>query len=134
MYGGLFYLNKKKLRNQIEVLIMKAIRIIKHTKFSDKIKNADLMDSLKITPIEKLLKRQTLLEVMKWEQKREKFFQPFNDKTRGSILNKFRPIGGKHKSKTSFLAQMVSLWNGYNHKLPKDHNSKCKQRIKELIK
>ena len=134
MYGGLFYLNKMKLRNQIEGLILEAIRIIKHTKFTDKIKNVNLMDSLKFTPIEKLLKRQTLLEVMKWQKKREKFFQPFYDRTRGSLLNKFRPIGGKHKSKTFFPAQMASLWNDYNHMLPMDDNSKCKQRIKEHIK
>ena len=86
---------------------MKTIRIISHVKLKDKFRNIDLMESLKIAQIEKLLKHQTLIEVIQWEKKRESIFQPVSERTRESKLNLYRPIGDKNRSKNSFLSLMI---------------------------
>ena len=133
MYGGLFYLNKNKLRLQIEILIMKAVRIITKTKLKDKIKNEVLRESLKLDSIETLYKRQILQEMIKWDKKRHLFFQSVSEKTRGSAQNKLRPVGKKLSTKSSFLNQMQLLWNEHNHKIDRDSKKKVKFQIRDII-
>ena len=133
MYGGIFYLSKTKLRRQIEIIVMKAVRIITQTKLKDRIRNDNLRDSLKVTSIERLYKRQILHEMVKWEKKRDLFFQSVSSKTRGSTYNQLRPIGTKLNTKNSFLSNMQLLWNEYNHLINQKLNKKFKFQIRYII-
>ena len=133
MYGGIFYLSKTKLRRQIEIIVMKAVRIITQTKLKDRIRNDNLRDSLKVTSIERLYKRQILHEMVKWEKKRDLFFQSVSSKTRGSTYNQLRPIGTKLNTKNSFLSNMQLLWNEYNHLINEKLDKKVKFQIRDII-
>ncbi|MED5543587.1 MAG: hypothetical protein VX721_05795 [Thermoproteota archaeon] len=92
-YGGLFYLCKKPLRENMQKIVMKACRIAKRKKISDRVKNEDLLHSLKIPTLEIITKRQLLLQMSKWEQNKENVFPPMNVRTRGYNQGKIRRIG-----------------------------------------
>ena len=68
-YGGLFYLCKKPLRDNMQKIVMKACRIAKRLKISDRVRNEDILNSLKIPSLEIITKRQMLLQMSKWGQK-----------------------------------------------------------------
>ena len=128
MYGGIFYLNKSDLKRKIEILVMKAIRIISKKKLSDKVKNEVLLKTLELPKLEVLIKRQMLLEMLKWGPKRENVFEPMNTKTRGNSKNKLRPIGN------SFLGNMKDVWNDFGHMIKSSSKESLKNDIKKLIK
>ncbi len=128
MYGGMFYLNKKDLKSKIEVLVMKAVRILSKKKLCDRIKNEDLLKSLEIPKLEVLVKRQMLREMAKWGSKRENVFEPMNIKKRGNSMNKLRPIG------KSFLGDMKDVWNEFGHLIKNGSNNSLKTEIKKHIK
>ena len=93
---------------------MKACRIAKRRKISDRVRNEDLLHSLKIPTLEIITKRQMLLQMSKWEQKKETIFPPMNDRNRGYNQCKNRPLGRSQRVKNSYLPQMQKVWNDYN--------------------
>ena len=96
-------------------------------------RNEDLLHSLKIPTLETITKRQMLLQMSKWEQKKETIFPPMNDRTRGYNQGKPRPIGQSQRVKNSYLSQMQKVWNDYNSQLSLPFNEKTKKEIRKII-
>ena len=132
-YGGLFYLCKKPLLDNMQKIVMKACRIAKRVKISDRVRNEDLLHSLKIPTLETIKKRQMLLQMSKWEEKKENIFPPMNNRTRGHIQGRVRPIGRSHRVRTSYLPQMQKVWNNYNSQLSLPISEKTKKEIRKII-
>ena len=133
-YAGFLYLHNKSQRKRIEIMIMKAVRVVAKKKLSDKIKNSILLKSLNVCPIETIYKRQTILEVCKWSEKWPQVFQKMSEKTRGGQNKSFRPVGIKNKTKKSFLNNMVKLWNDVNHLVTEVDTIKKKRQIKRIFR
>ena len=112
---------------------MKACRIAKRIKISDRVKNEDLLHSLKIPTLEIITKRQLLLQMSKWEQNKENVFPPMNVRTRGYNQGKIRPIGRSQRVKNSYLPEMQKMWNDYNCQLSLPFNEKTKKEIRKII-
>ena len=132
-YAGFLYLQNKKQRKKIEIVIMKAVRIIAKKKLTDKVRNSILLKTLNLTPIETIYKRQTVLEMSKWSDKWDMLFQKMSAITRGGQQNKFRPFGRKHRTKISFLSNMVAIWNTVSHQINEESVKKRKNQIKKVF-
>ena len=85
---------------------MRAVRIVKNVKLKDRQRNDDLMNALEITPIDKLVKRQFLLEMSKWDEQKYTIFPQMCKETRRSTKNKIRHAGINQRTKDSFLYPM----------------------------
>ena len=134
VYGGLFYLTKKSIRDDMQKIVMRAVRIIKKKKLKDKIRNDILLESLGVPSLEVITKRQCLLEMAKLGEKRELIFPSMNERTRGNAMKKVRPISRNQRLQNSFLYQMQKLWNDFNHLLEEPITKKGKEMIKAIIK
>ena len=58
----------------MQKIVMKACRMAKRVKNSDRVRNEDLLNSLKLPNLETIRKRQMLLQMSKWEEKKETKF------------------------------------------------------------
>ena len=67
-YTGFLYIQNKKQGKKNATVIMKTVKIIAKTKLPHKIKN-HATKTLKMTPIETMYKRRTVLEMSKWKDK-----------------------------------------------------------------
>ena len=132
-YGGLFYLCKKPLRENMQKIVLKACRIAKRIKISDRVRNEDILHSLKIPSLKIITKRQMLLQMSKWGQNKENIFPQMNVRTRGHNQGKIRPIGRSQRVKNSCLPQMQKVWNDYNSQLSLQINEKTKKEIRKII-
>ena len=70
----------------MQKIVMRAVRIIKKKKLKDKIRNDILIEPPGIPSLEAIVKRQCLLEMAKFGEKRELIFPSMNERTRGKAL------------------------------------------------
>ena len=115
-YGSFLFLSNKKHRKKLQKMLNDSIRFVARKKRIERVNMKELSKEMGIPTLKKVYQKQTLMEMVKMQQKESLFVKTY-EKTRNFTEEKLRPFGKKNIAKKSCLALMVKLWNAHSKRL-----------------
>ena len=108
-YGSILFLSNKKHLKKIQKMLNDSIRFVARKRIVEKVNMRELSKELNIPILKKIYLSQTLMEMIKMDQKRNMYFVKVNERTKDFKNEKLRTYGRKHLAKKSCIAKMLTL-------------------------